>query len=65
MFLANNGVDDIAAESLRNASTSVQMRVLERGDIEGGNNPSGILVSRLRKAQREEDARQVGRDFGR
>ena len=59
-FIANNGIDAIAAEGLRNATTFVQMRVLGSGDIKGGSNPSGILVSRLRKAHREEIGRPDG-----
>ena len=54
MFVEKNAVDDTAAEILRNASSCVQMRVLERGDIEGGSNCSAVLVSRVRKAEREE-----------
>merc|ERR1719316_2610982 len=32
-FIANNGIDAIAAEGLRNATPFVQMRVLGSGDI--------------------------------
>lgn len=50
-FFRANGIDDRAADTLRNCHPRVQEAVLDRGDLHGTRNPSSALLSRIRDAQ--------------
>uniref|UniRef100_A0A7S4VUT1 RRM domain-containing protein n=1 Tax=Alexandrium monilatum TaxID=311494 RepID=A0A7S4VUT1_9DINO len=50
-FIRTNGIDDRAADTLRNCHPRVQEAVLDRGDLSGTRNPSSALLSRIRDAQ--------------
>jgi len=49
-FIRANGIDDRAADTLRQCSSRVQEAVLDRGDLHGTRNPSSALLSRIRDA---------------
>lgn len=49
-FIGSNGVDDMAADTLRRCSSDVQEAVMEKG-ISGARNPSSALLARIRDAE--------------
>jgi len=49
-FIIDSGVDEKAAESLRNASPTVQQVIIVRGTVSTCANPSSALAGRLRDA---------------
>merc|ERR1719271_217723 len=50
-FVAQNGLDERAAESLMSAEPSVQQAVLARGSLADARNPSSALLGRIRDAK--------------
>jgi len=50
-FIAANGVDERAAETLRSQQGHVQAIVIDRGDLVGTRNPSSALLARIKDAQ--------------
>jgi len=50
-FVSTNGIDESAANDLRNSSPEVQARVLARGDLRDARNVSAMLLSRIRDAR--------------
>lgn len=51
-FIQKNNVDDRAAEALRSCSVHLQKQVIETGDLTRTRNPSSVVLSRIRDAQR-------------
>jgi len=49
MFVRNNGVDTMAAETLQAAPPGVQEYVLDRGDMRNAQNPSSALLARIKE----------------
>jgi len=53
-FLENcGGVDDRAAAALRGCPPEVQRHVIDRGSMEGARNPSALVLSRIRDAEKD------------
>jgi len=52
-FLREYGIDDHAANALRDCSPAVQAAVIERGALDNARNPSSVLLARIRKASSE------------
>mmetsp|Transcript_118601 Transcript_118601/g.221636 ORF Transcript_118601/g.221636 Transcript_118601/m.221636 type:complete len:396 (+) Transcript_118601:25-1212(+) len=50
-FIAEEGVDDAAANGLRELSPEMQQAIMSRGDLKGGRNPSAMLIGRIRDAK--------------
>merc|ERR1719287_399305 len=59
-FVASQGIDDRAAEALREAQPRVIQAVLERGDLSDCRNPSSAVLGRLRDAQSGKGASKGG-----
>merc|ERR1711988_350737 len=51
-FIIENGIDDSAAEKLRDQSPAVQQAVIARGDCSDARNPSAVVLSRIGQATR-------------
>lgn len=49
-FIAENELDDRAAESLRSSNPAVQQVVMSRGDLKDARNPSAALLGRIKDA---------------
>lgn len=52
MFLESSGADERACDALRTADPETQLAVLDRGGLQGSNNPSSALLGRLKQAQK-------------
>jgi len=50
-FLASGGVDDGAADILRECSPATQRAVMSRGNFKNARNPSSVLYARIREAR--------------
>lgn len=50
-FIVSSGIDERAADALRNAGPRIQEAVLERGELVGIRNPSSAVLARIRDAQ--------------
>jgi len=59
-FIYSNGIDDRAAQTLRNSAPAIQQAVLERGPLTEANNPSSAVVGRIRDAKAKVVAAQTG-----
>eukprot|EP00929_Paragymnodinium_shiwhaense_P108896 TRINITY_DN75241_c0_g1_i1.p2 TRINITY_DN75241_c0_g1~~TRINITY_DN75241_c0_g1_i1.p2 ORF type:complete len:176 (-),score=48.15 TRINITY_DN75241_c0_g1_i1:130-657(-) len=55
-FLADNEIEDSAADELRNSPKHVQATAIQRGALTGCRNKSGALIARIRDAKRGGDA---------
>eukprot|EP00416_Gambierdiscus_australes_P013110 CAMPEP_0171147726 /NCGR_PEP_ID=MMETSP0766_2-20121228/148210_1 /TAXON_ID=439317 /ORGANISM="Gambierdiscus australes, Strain CAWD 149" /LENGTH=744 /DNA_ID=CAMNT_0011611635 /DNA_START=106 /DNA_END=2336 /DNA_ORIENTATION=+ len=49
-FIQQNGIDERAADALRNSQPRTQEAVLDRGDFVGVRNPSSAVLARIRAA---------------
>merc|ERR1712232_370627 len=52
-FIISNSLDAGAESVLRQQTPKIQQRVLDEGAIVGGNNKSAILISRIRRIQKD------------
>lgn len=53
-FINSNGLDERAAQELRNEGPSIQMSVLDKGlDLSLTRNPGSVVIGRIREAKRE------------
>lgn len=50
-FIAEEGVDEKAAEGLRELDDQMQQAIMSRGTLKGGKNPSAMLIGRIRDAK--------------
>merc|ERR1740117_2282898 len=51
-FLWESGVDESAAQALRELDHASQMKVIAVGSLQGGKNPSAMLIGRVRDVKR-------------
>lgn len=56
-FINQNGIDERAAEMLRNTSPAIQKAVMGRGGLEDCRNPSAVVLARIREATKGGAAR--------
>eukprot|EP00931_Biecheleriopsis_adriatica_P065498 TRINITY_DN40019_c0_g1_i1.p1 TRINITY_DN40019_c0_g1~~TRINITY_DN40019_c0_g1_i1.p1 ORF type:complete len:1136 (+),score=222.43 TRINITY_DN40019_c0_g1_i1:72-3479(+) len=52
-FLAESRADERACDALRGCPPEVQRHVIDRGTMEGARNPSALLLSRIREAEKD------------
>ena len=50
-FIVENEIDERAGDALRAEDSEVQRLVMERGSLSDTNNPSSVLMSRIRSAK--------------
>merc|ERR1719335_1970552 len=58
-FIQDEGVDEKAAEALRELEPELQEQVMSRGTLSEGRNPSAMLIGRVRDAKKTVGLNQV------
>merc|ERR1719409_2147587 len=64
-FCRENGIDEQAEQVLRNCRAEVQKVVFDEGQVLGTKNPSAVLMSRIRTAEKRGRSRSKRRSASR